>query len=166
MFDMLQTERLVLRKPVADDIDRYAAFAASERSQYVGGPFDKVRAFEKLSAMRGHWELCGWGRYVIELDTRPVGHCGPLEVFGDMPEMTWTLWDEAAAGKGVATEAVREVLRHMSEDCGWNALKICISPENTASHRMALRIDATLSDEPGPERWPEAQTYYWRKGVA
>ncbi|MGH1415568.1 MAG: GNAT family N-acetyltransferase [Pelagimonas sp.] len=162
----LQTPRLQLRLPVASDLPVYTAFAASARANLVGGPFDAPRAFEKLAAMIGHWDLRGWGRYVIEHDGRAIGHCGPLDTFGDTPEMTWTLWDATAAGQGFATEAVQEVIRHLFDDCGWSDLKICIDPTNAASHRMARRIGASITDLPGPTRWPEAQTYTLHRSAA
>ncbi|WP_299926506.1 GNAT family N-acetyltransferase [uncultured Pelagimonas sp.] len=155
----LQTPRLQLRLPVARDLPVYTAFATSARAKTVGGPFETAQAFDKLAAMIGHWELRGWGRYVIELDGRAIGHCGPLDTFGGTPEMTWTLWDATAMGQGFATEAVQEVIRHLFDDCGWSDVKICIDPANDASHRMAQRIGAQAVNVPGPARWPEAKTY-------
>ncbi len=162
----LTTARLTLRLPIASDLAAYTAFAVSARATSVGGPFDEAKAFDKLAAMIGHWELRGWGRYVIALDGRPIGHCGPLDTFGGTPEMTWTLWDDNALGQGLATEAVRAVIDHLLTDCDWPALKVCIDPRNANSHRMAARVGAVRSDEPGPVRWPEAQTYYLRKEAA
>lgn len=162
----LTTQRLTLRLPVSSDLPAYMAFACGERSRSVGGPFEVFDAFSKMAAMIGHWELRGWGRYVIDLDGTPIGHCGPLDTLTDTPEMTWTLWDGALMGQGLATEAVQAVISHLLETCGWPALKVCIDPSNEASHRMARRVGAVPSDEPGPARWPEAQTYYLRGEAA
>lgn len=163
----LKTARLTLRQPVAGDLPAYTAYCASERSRFVGGPFDAVKAFDKLAAMIGHWTLRGFGRYVIELEGRPIGHVGPLAMDdGHAPEMTWTLWDDAAEGQGYATEAARAVVDHLTGDLGWSAMIIRIQPDNTASRRLAERLGATLSDDPAPAWFPGAVTYWLREEVA
>ena len=61
MARRLETERLVLRLPVAEDFPAYQEYCASKRAEYVGGPFDIYTAFTRLSALVGHWELRGFG---------------------------------------------------------------------------------------------------------
>ena len=45
----LETERLVLRAPGIGDFEPFAAFYASERSKFVGGPLDREGAWRMLA---------------------------------------------------------------------------------------------------------------------
>lgn len=163
----LTTDRLTLRLPQAADLPTYTAFCASDRSRFVMGPFDAVQAFNKLCAMVGHWTLRGFGRYVMDLGGRGIGHVGPLAMDArDLPEFTWTLWDPAAEGQGLATEAALAVKAHLFDDLGWTEMIIRIQPENTASCRIAERIGAVLTDAEAPDWYPGALTYRLTAGGA
>ena len=41
----LHTERLVLRPAVMADFDAYAAFLATDRARYMGGPHGRAKAW-------------------------------------------------------------------------------------------------------------------------
>ena len=41
----LETDRLILRAPKAEDFEAYAAFCASPRSAGVGGPYNRAAPF-------------------------------------------------------------------------------------------------------------------------
>ena len=156
----LHTARLTLRGPMASDLPAYVAYCASERSRFVRGPYDAAQAFDKLAAMIGHWSIRGFGRYVITLDGAPIGHAGPLQCEdGTEPELTWSLWRGDMEGHGYATEAARAVWAHLSDDLGWDEIKMFILPDNHGSLRVADRIAATRTTEPAPEWYPGALTY-------
>lgn len=109
----IETPRLILVPPQAQHLDAYVSYCGSERSKFVGGPFDAAKAFEKLCAMAGHWTLRGFGRYVIteKGSGQAIGHVGALQIdLSDPPEMTWTLWSDAAEGQGYAFEAASAYL--------------------------------------------------------
>lgn len=158
--DTLQTQRLHLRRPEAGDLPAYTAYCASDRSRFVRGPFAAHEAFDKFASMIGHWTLRGFGRYVITLDERPIGHVGPLAMEDvDPPEFTWTLWDGNAEGHGYATEAALAVRDHLLGDLGWPEMIIRILPKNAASCRIADRIAATLTNDAAPDWYPGSLTY-------
>lgn len=158
--DTLRTERLTLRRPVLADLSAYAAFCASERAHYVGGPYSEAQAFDKLTAMAGQWALRGYGRYIVEYDTAAIGHVGPLHHGAlDGPEMTWTLWAPEHGGQGLITQAAREVCRHVFMDAGWDEMLAEVLPDNAASVRMAERLGAELTDLPAREWYPGARIY-------
>ena len=163
----LETARLVLRRPRASDLNAFIAYATSERSRFVLGPFDEVRAFDKFASMAGHWDLRGFGRYVIVHEGAPVGHVGPLQMRAEaLPEMTWSLWQDAAEGRGFATEASEAVIRHVMDDCRWPGLIMRVLPENAASLRVAERLGARRTDEPAPEWYPGALTFRLSREMA
>ena len=152
---ILQTERLVLALPSAEHLAVYTAYCASERSRFVGGPFDAAKAFEKLAAMAGHWTLRGYGRYVM---TRrdggaPIGHVGALHLETEsLPEMTWTLWDPAAEGLGYAYEAAAAYARHAFGRLGFARMILRIDPDNARSCRLAERIGSPARSGGRPPR--------------
>ena len=156
----LSTARLTLRMPHASDLPAYTAYCASDRAHFVRGPFTAPQAFEKFAAMAGHWTLRGFGRYVIERDGAPIGHVGPMQLDDSQePELTWTLWNGAHEGQGLATEAALRVRDHLIRDLGWPQMVILIMPDNTGSVRLAERIGATLTDIPAPDWYAGCRTY-------
>lgn len=159
----IETDRLRLVMPQVDHLPRYATYCASDRSRFVGGPYDPVKAFEKLCAMSGHWALRGFGRYVMtEKDTgQPIGHVGALQLdSAEPPEMTWTIWDGAFEGKGYAFEAVRAYLSHASGVIGADQMIIRIVPDNHRSLSLAQRFGAERDDTALPPAWmPDAVTF-------
>lgn len=161
----LVTARLTLRQPQAGDLPAYVAYCGSDRTRFVGGPYDAIKAFEKLAAMIGHWTLRGFGRYVIDLAGQPIGHVGPMALDdSDHPELTWTLWDAAQEGHGYATEAAQAVAHHLLDDLHWPGLVIHIVEENGSSRRIAERLGARLTDEPAPVWLAGCVTYRLGKG--
>lgn len=159
----IETDRLRLVLPQADHLPPYVAYCTSDRSRFVGGPYDPVKAFEKLCAMSGHWALRGFGRYVMtEKHTgQTIGHVGALQLdSAHPPEMTWTIWDGAFEGKGYAFEAVQAYLSHASGVIGADQMIIRIVPDNHRSLSLAQRIGAERDDAALPPAWmPDAVTF-------
>ncbi len=168
--ETLETERLILRSPCASDLQPYTSYCLSDRSRYVGGPFDQIQAFDKLAAMIGHWQLRGFGRYVIvdRKNKQPLGHVGALQVLADTtPELTWTLWDSASENKGYAIEACRSYYAHAKDELKLGYMVARIMPANTASVRLALKLGGKLNTACPPPRWfPESVTYEFNKRCA
>ncbi len=156
----LRTDRMTLRQPQAGDLPVYTSYCASDRARFVRGPFSALEAFDKLSAMAGHWTLRGYGRYIMEAGGAPIGHVGPLCFDTAEPaELTWTLWDGTYEGQGLATEGALRVKEHLFEDLGWQQLTILVMPENHKSAAIAERLGAKLTDLPAPHWYPGCHTY-------
>ena len=139
---MIETERLRLRAPRLSDFDAYAAFCASPRSAGVGGPFGRGEAFQKLSALLGHWALRGFGRFMVadRATDEPLGVVGPMHpVEWPEPEIAWSVFDEAE-GKGVAHEAALAARRFAYETLGWRTAVSLTTPENLRSQALAQRL--------------------------
>jgi RimJ/RimL family protein N-acetyltransferase len=158
--DTLLTPRMVLRQPRSTDLGAYTAYCVSDRARFTGGPFTAAVAFAKFAAVIGHWQLAGFGRWILELNGSPIGHAGPLTDGSDTaPELTWTLWSAGHEGKGLASEAASAAARHLLEDCGWPELRILIDRANEASLRVAQRLGAKPADMAGPEGLPDIAIY-------
>ncbi|WP_146346196.1 GNAT family N-acetyltransferase [Falsiphaeobacter marinintestinus] len=157
----LKTERLTLRPIAAEDLDAFRAYCLSDRTQFVGGPTDSIRAFEKFAAMAGHWPLRGFGRYVIDLDGHGIGHAGPMQLDdNDVPELTWSLWSKDVEGQGYATEAVLCILDHVLNDLRWTDLIARVHHDNVASLAVARRANGMLDTQAAAPDWlPQSVTF-------
>ena len=63
------TRRLLLRAPREDDLDAWAALHADfEVMRWLGRDraLDRDEAWRELSYLLGHWELRGFGQWVLE----------------------------------------------------------------------------------------------------
>lgn len=154
---VLETERLTLRAPRLADFDAMAAFMASERARFVGGPNTLGQAWRSFGHVVGHWALRGFGLFVYADKTTgaPLGATGPWYP-ADWPEreLGWTLWDPANEGRGFAFEAARAARDHAYSTLGWTTAVSYIDPENTRSIALAERLGATRDDaaaRPHPE---------------
>lgn len=170
MSAIVETERLILRRPDAADLPFYAAYYTGPRAQFVGGPVDAVKAFEKFCAMIGHWAVRGFGRFVFLArgEARPLGHAGALRIAESGPaELTWTIWDGRDEGRGYASEAAAAARDHFFATTGEPGMVALIAPENAASRRVAERIGGALDEAAPPPPWtPGAVTYRFSREAA
>lgn len=159
----LESERLTLRLPQFSDLSTYIKYCGSSRTKYVGGPFNRRQAFEKLSAMSGHWHLRSFGRliFVEKATNKPIGHVGASQLDdADVPDFTWTIWDSANEEKGFALEACVKYRSYAAEELQFQSLVARIMPENTRSIRLAKKLGGKLNSEiSAPSRFPNMVSY-------
>lgn len=110
---MIETERLILRRWRARDVEPYAALTADpEVMVWLGGVMDKHESAEHIDGMEDHFDRWGYGRYVIErrADGAFLGYTGIARIWPGLPvtgvEIGWRL-NRDAWGHGYATEAAR-----------------------------------------------------------
>lgn len=143
----IETDRLVLRGPVASDFDAIATFYADPvRSVGFGGVLPRDQAWRWFASAIGHWHLRGYGFWTITLkgDDKPVGICGLWNPEGwPEPEMGWIVFD-GYEGKGIAFEAATAVRAHAYGVMGFTTLSSNIVPGNDRSVALAERLGATL----------------------
>ncbi|WP_099827056.1 GNAT family N-acetyltransferase [Oceaniglobus indicus] len=153
---LLVTEHFTLRRPQASDLTPWTGFYLSERGAWNGGgrDSDEGRAWRMFAAFIGHWEIHGFGPFVIETagTGSPVGMTGPwFPASHPEPEILWNAWSTQTEGTGTMAEATREVLRHVFEDLQWTTAVSYVDPGNTRSLRLAERLGATVdADAPRP----------------
>lgn len=141
----LETARLILRAPRLDDLDAFAAFGAGPRARSIGGPFTRAESFKRLAALLGHWDLRGFGRWIVADRGTDV----PLGVVGlyhpedwPAPEIAWTVFD-GAEGRGIAHEAACTARRYAYETLGWPGAVSLVAPDNARSAALARRLGCT-----------------------
>ncbi len=149
---VLDTPRLILRRPDPADWPAYRAYRLSPRSRPA---MDEGNAWTHFAAFFGHWDLRGFGRFIAQArdDGRAVGHFGPFFPAGHpAPELTWTLWSDE--GRGLAFEAAQAVRAHAFGTLGWTTAISLIAPDNARSRRLAERLGCRhAGDHDGAEVW-------------
>ncbi|MEL7116900.1 MAG: GNAT family N-acetyltransferase, partial [Pseudomonadota bacterium] len=155
---VLTTERLTLRAPTMADFPAWVAFRADPvRSQGVGGPVGEGAAFEKFGEILGHWQLRGFGRFLVadRQTDEALGVIGPYHPPDwPEPEIAWSVF-AAAEGRGVALEAARASRDFAYQTLGWTTAISMIVPENVRSIALAERLGCTRDadyqhDDMGP----------------
>jgi RimJ/RimL family protein N-acetyltransferase len=148
---MIATERLVLRKPRAEDApDLAVAYADPEVVRFIGdgstASLAEVR--EGIEEWLERWDTWGLSLFSLERrdDGRVVGRAGFLrwdpetwEVGGDETELGWLLAREHW-GHGYATEGALALRDWAFAERGLTRLISLIAPANLRSIRVAERL--------------------------
>jgi len=158
---VLETDRLILRVPQAEDFEAWAAFAADEEvNRYLGGGAGRPQAWRGMCQMTGAWVVRGFSMFsVIEKSSgRWIGRLGPWQPEGwPGTEVGWGLLREAW-GKGYATEGAAAAIDWAFEHLGWTEVIHTIDPQNVASQEVARRLGSRnlgLTQLPPPlDKWP------------
>jgi len=150
----LETDRLILRPPGAEDFGSWAAFLADPvAARFIGGVQPPGGAWRSLATMAGSWVISGFGNFsVIEKATgRWIGRAGPWYPHGwPGPEVGWG-FVRSAWGYGYATETALCCLDFVFGSLDWDRVVHPIDPANVASVAVAKRIGSGLL---GPVRLP------------
>jgi RimJ/RimL family protein N-acetyltransferase len=151
---ILETERLILRAPAAEDFDAWAEMTADEVTmRHIGGVQPRAVAWRSLCSVVGAWSVRGFSFFsVIEkAGGRWIGRLGPWEPEGwPGREVGWAL-SRHTWGKGYATEGAAAAMDYVFDVLGWDEAIHTIDPDNAASHAVARRLGSTLK---GPTKMP------------
>lgn len=149
---ILETERLILRRPNKGDQQACVDFFMSDRAAGVGGPFTLGQAWRHFAYELGHWEINNFGMWAVTMkgDDTILGLIGPWFP-ADWPEreIGWMVF-ENAEGKGIAYEAAQAAIKHARTDLGWTDFVSYIGPEIKRSIALAERCGASLDETATP----------------
>jgi RimJ/RimL family protein N-acetyltransferase len=144
MVPIVETERLRLRGHALDDFEMECTIWADPIvTRFIGKkPSTRSEAWYRLLRYVGHWQLLGYGYWVItdKVSGAFLGEVGfadykrELTPALDAPEIGWGLMP-SAHGKGIGTEAVRAATAWA--DQRWERTVCIIDPDNLASLRVA-----------------------------
>ena len=142
----LQTDRLTLRAPRVEDFDLFKDFALSDRTAFIGGPFNIKDANRMWGNLAGMWVLRGYGSFVACLkDGTPVGSMGCWHpIIWPEHEFGWTLWSADHEGKGYVTEALRIIMPWAWDVMGVKTAVSYIDEPNLASANVAKSLGAVF----------------------
>ncbi len=142
---VLETERLILRGPEAQDFEPHARFFADEtRAWGFGGAESRNGAWRWFASSVGHWLLRGYGYWTItdKASGEALGITGIWEPEGwPEPELGWVAF-EGAEGKGLIFEAASAARQYAWDHLGFGAMPSYILPGNTRSVALAERLGA------------------------
>jgi RimJ/RimL family protein N-acetyltransferase len=143
----LETDRLVLRLPRAEDFDASAALQADpEASRHIGGPLSRPEAWRKFLQMPGAWVIQGYAMFAVtdKATGEWLGQLGPWQPEGwPGTEVGWA-FKRTAWGKGYALEAAIAAIDWAFATLGWTEVIHSIVAENTASRALAQRLGSRI----------------------
>lgn len=145
---VIETDRLILREHRRSDFDVIADFWTDARTEFIGGPHDRRRAWEVFSMDCAQWQLRGYGMWIVEEKAtgKTAGWVGFYEPdFYDETEIGWIMLD-AFEGKGLAFEAVNAARQYGADHFGISAPCSFIAEQNDRSVALAKRLGATLQE--------------------
>ena len=67
LVPQIETARLTLRAPRAEDFPLYAEILCSDRGRYMGGPFTRDEAWSDFTRIVAAWLLRGHGAWTVEV---------------------------------------------------------------------------------------------------
>jgi RimJ/RimL family protein N-acetyltransferase len=158
---ILETNRLILRHQVLDDLDNlFALYCDPDVSRYIpDAPRNYEEAREELEwHMNGHPKYPELGLWAtIHKETNKfVGRCGllPWTIDGQNEVEVAYLISKSYWGQGLGTEAAQAILDYGFEKLNLPRLVCLIDRENLASIRVAEKIGMAFEkegkDEVGP----------------
>ena len=154
----LETERLFLRAFKPQDLEPLAAiWIKPEVVRFIGGnPLGREDTWRRSLAACGQWPYTGFGYWIVELksDGKVIGQVGFSDFKRDMqpsiegePELGY-VFDPSVHGQGIAYEGCKAALNWADATLNAPSYPAIISPENSASIRLAEKL--------GFEREPDA----------
>ncbi len=162
----IDTERLILRAPLAADWPAFRDYRVSDRTAFTGGAKTEPQAAEQFASFFGHWIMRGFGRF-IAMDRATglgIGHFGPMQWHDSAePELTWSLWSAAAEGKGLAVEAATAMHRWLFGVFGLTSARAEVHRDNFASHAIARHLGGKVIAGQRPTWFDDGDVYHFAK---
>lgn len=150
----IETDRLLLRLPMREDFEGWAAFMADqEATRFLGGVQVREVAWRGFVAMVGAWAIQGFAMFsVIEKASgRWIGRLDPWMPEGwPGTEVGWSLVRDVW-GKGYATEGSTAAIDWAFANLGWSEVIHTIAPDNLASQAVARKLGSSVR---GPTHMP------------
>ncbi len=158
---ILETDRLLLRRLVPDDLDDlYALYSDPEvRRYFPEGTLTREQTREELEwFLNGHPEHPELGLWatIHQASGRFIGRCGllPWTIDGRYEVEVAYMLARDYWGQGLASEAARGIARYAFETLGLTRLICLIDSHNAASIRVATRIGMAFEKEGRDEMGP------------
>lgn len=143
---VLETDRLTLRAPGAQDWPQWQAMMASDRSRFIRpDDMDEGKAWRAFGHIIGHWVMRGYGSFIITRtgDGTALGMTGPWHPAGwPERELGWSIWSAEAEGQGIAFEAAQAARDYAFATLGWETAVSYVARENVRSIALAERLGA------------------------
>jgi len=140
---VIETPRLILRPPLAEDLDGFCELMADEdAAKFIGGLQPRAAVWRTLCIMSGAWTIRGFSMFsVIEKSSGNwIGRLGPWQPEGwPGTEVGWGLLT-SAQGRGYAAEGASAAMDYAVDSLGFTEIIHCIDPKNAPSIKLAERL--------------------------
>ena len=149
---IITTDRLVLRRFEAADLDRYhAIFSHPDVARWLLPLDSRDEAMWNMAMIEGFWQLRGTSMMAVvrREDGELIGRCGPWHpeiLDGREIEVGWA-FDPAHQGQGYATEAASAAVRWATDRFAPARVIHLIKDDNAASQAVARKIGSARTDE-------------------
>jgi len=160
---VLETERLVVRRFSAEDLDELSSIAADpEVMRYVGDgrPITREQARTWIERSLENYALRGFGSFAVALkedEGRLIGYCGLVNASAEGEAEIIYGFAKAYWGRGFARELAGPLIAFGFGPCGLRRIVATIDPENAPSIRIVERWGMKLVEERLDEQgMPEA----------
>ncbi len=144
-FPNLETERLHLRRVVNDDVNEiFALRSDKETMKYIPRPLAKTKedALEHIALIDSKIENNEGINWAITLKNNPklIGIIGHYRIKPEhyRAEIGYMLLPEYQ-GKGIITEAIKEVVKYGFKTMKLHSIEAVIDPENLISEKVLLK---------------------------
>ena len=150
---VLETERLVVRRLRAEDLDELSALAADpEVMRYVGGgrPITREQARTWIERSIENYARHGFGSFAAALkedEGRLIGYCGLLNATPEGEAEIIYGFAKPYWGRGFARELAGLLLAYGFGPCGLRRIVATIDPANAASIRVVERWGMKLVEQ-------------------
>jgi RimJ/RimL family protein N-acetyltransferase len=158
---ILETERLMLRRLLPDDLDSlYALYSDPEVTKFIP---DAPTSYEETRKelewfMNGHpaYPELGLWATIYNANGQFIGRCGLLPWTIDQREEVEVAYALAKDywGQGLATEAAQAIMRYAFEQLHLTRLICLVDQENQASINVATKIGMRFEKEGADEMGP------------
>lgn len=150
----LRTERLLLRRWRAEDLESFAAINADERvMEHSLGPLTRARTEALMERFEASFERQGYGMWAVEIsgERTLAGFVGITDVEIDVPfapavELGWRLARECW-GRGLASEAAGAAVVFAFDRLELAELVAYTAAINARSRRLMERLGMTREQE-------------------
>ena len=145
---MLHGERVTLRPVREADLDAYYAAHVDIRNRGAFFPLGVASesAMRRQFAETGFWQKEEGTLLIVTPAGEMAGHIEFFKpvTYWDAWELSYQLYDDAFAGRGYVSEAVRLMVDYLFANKKAHRIQLVIVPENAASRRIADKCGFTL----------------------
>lgn len=145
---MIQGTNFSLRTITEADLPEFQQYMANIalRGDYYPHFIASEKAIRDAYAKDGFWSEDRGILLILDEQGKMIGDIEffkPVE-YWNAYEIAYLLFDPAARGKGIVSEATRLLTRYLFENRLVNRIHLCIHPDNAASRRVAEKCGYTL----------------------
>ena len=166
---LFETERLRCRRLAAEDLGALlSVYGDAEAMRWVGdgSPLTEAEGRAWVDVTENNYRTRGYGMFaLVERESRKVvGFCGLVHPSAQQEAEVKYAFLRTHWGRGLATEAVTELLRYAERRHGLAYVIATVYPEHLASQRVLRKAGMTEAEPRENEDGSSTLVFEWRPG--